>query len=43
MFVGMARSLSKSGAHERYFTGVGSNLTNKHLTKLERYTRDKTL
>ncbi len=43
MFVGMARSITKGGAHERYLTGVGSDLTNKHLTKLRRDTRDKTL
>jgi hypothetical protein len=30
MFVGKARSLPYSGAHEMYFTRIGSGLTRKH-------------
>jgi hypothetical protein len=30
MFVGKARSLPKSGASERCFIHLGSNLTSKH-------------
>ncbi len=35
VFVGEARSLPKSGAPEKCFTRVSSNLTCKHLAKLE--------
>jgi hypothetical protein len=41
MFVGEARSLPKSGAPERFFTRVGSSLTRKHQTRLERLAKDK--
>jgi len=41
MFVGEARSLSYSGAPERSLTLVGSGLTRKHWTRLERLARDK--
>jgi hypothetical protein len=41
IFVVKARSLPKSGAPERQFTWVGSGLTRKHKTKLERLARDK--
>jgi hypothetical protein len=41
MFVGEARSLPKSGAPERFFTRVGSSLTQKHQAKLERLAKDK--
>ncbi len=35
------KSLPQSGVHERCFTWVGSGLTHKHQTMLERLTRDK--
>jgi len=35
MFVGKARSLPQSGAPERHFTQIGSDLTCKHYTRLE--------
>ncbi len=38
---GEARSLPQSVAHERCFTRVGSALTCKHQTRLERLARDK--
>jgi hypothetical protein len=41
MFVGEARSLPWSGLPERGFTWVGSSLTRKHLTRLEKLARDK--
>ncbi len=41
MFVGKVRSLSLSLAPERYSTRVGSNLTLKHQTQLEGFTRNK--
>ncbi len=41
LFVGKARSLSLSGASERSFASVGSRLTCKHYTILERLARDK--
>ncbi len=41
MFVGEARSLPLSGAPERWFTQVGSSLTHKYQTRLERLNRDK--
>jgi hypothetical protein len=41
MFVGYARSLSKSEAPERYFTQVCSGLTCKHLTSMARLYTDK--
>jgi hypothetical protein len=41
MYVGKARSLPYSGASKRYFTLVGSGLTHKHLTWLERLAKDK--
>ncbi len=41
MFVGMAWSLPKSVSAESCFTGVGSGLTCKHLSKLEKLARDK--
>jgi hypothetical protein len=37
----MARSLSESGGPERCFTRLGSGLTYKHHTRLERLARDK--
>ncbi len=40
MFVGKARSLHLSGASERCFFHLGSNLTSKQ-TRLERLARDK--
>ncbi len=40
MFVGEDRSLPQSGAPERGFTQVGSCLTHKHQTRLERLARD---
>jgi hypothetical protein len=36
MLVEKHRSLPLSGAHERCFTRVGSSLTQKHKTRLER-------
>ncbi len=41
VFVGEARSLPQSGAPERSITRVGSSLTHKHQTRLERLDRDK--
>jgi len=41
MFVGMAWSLPKSVSAEGFFTGVGSGLTRKHLTRLENLAGDK--
>jgi hypothetical protein len=41
MFVVKARSLPKSGAPERHFNFVGSGLTRKHFTRLERLARNK--
>ncbi len=41
MFVGEYRSLPLSGAPERCLTRVGSGLTRKNLTRLERLARDK--
>ncbi len=41
VFVDKARSLTYSGARERYFTKVSSGLTDTHQTRLERLTRDK--
>ncbi len=41
MFVGEARSLPKSGAPEGSFTRVGSGLTRKYWTRVERLARDK--
>ncbi len=40
IFIGKAKRLLKSGAPERYFTWVGTSLTCKHLTRLERPARD---
>jgi hypothetical protein len=41
LFVGKARSLSLSGTPEKSFASVGSRLTCKHYTILERLARDK--
>jgi hypothetical protein len=41
MFVGKATGLPESGAPERCFAWVGSGLTNKHYTGLERLAKDK--
>ncbi len=41
MFVGKAKSLPLSGAPESCFGAVGSSLTHKHTTRLERLARDK--
>jgi hypothetical protein len=41
MFVGEARKLPWSEAPERCFTQVGSSLTRKHSTSLEKLARDK--
>jgi hypothetical protein len=41
MFVGKAMSLNCSGTPERCFTRVGSSLTCKHYTRLERLSRIK--
>jgi hypothetical protein len=41
MFVGKASSLPESGAPEMCFTWVGSWLTHKHYTILERLAGDK--
>ncbi len=41
MFIVNSRGLSYSGAPERCFTWVGSGLTCKHVTRLERLARDK--
>ncbi len=41
MFVGEARSLPWREAPERSFTQVGSGLTRKHYTRLERLAKDK--
>jgi hypothetical protein len=39
--VGKDRSLPQSGAPEGFFTRVGSGLTHKHKTRLERLARNK--
>ncbi len=41
MFVDKARSLLLSGASERNFIHLGSSLTSKNYTRLERIARDK--
>ncbi len=41
IFVGKARSLPKSVSSEKDFTWVGSGLSNKHLTRLEKLARSK--
>ncbi len=41
MFVGKARSLPLSRELERSFSQVGSGLTHKHETRLERLARDE--
>ncbi len=41
MFVGKASCLPLSGGHEGYFTQVGSGLTCKHYTRLEKFASDK--
>ncbi len=41
MFVGEARGLPQSGTPERCFTLVGSGLTCKHQTRLERLSQNK--
>jgi hypothetical protein len=41
MFLDKARSLPKGGVPERYIAQVGSCLTHKHRTRLERPARDK--
>ncbi len=41
VFVGKARSLLLSGACERCFIHLGSSLTSKDETSLERFARDK--
>jgi len=41
MFVGKATGPHLSGAPERCFTWVGSGLTRKHYTRLERLVREK--
>ncbi len=41
MFVGKARSLPQSGAHERCITLVGSVLNHNNQTRLERPARDQ--
>jgi hypothetical protein len=41
MFEGEAKSLPKSGAPERCFTQVGSDLNCKHQTRLEKLARDE--
>jgi hypothetical protein len=41
IFVGKARSISKSGAPESFLIQVGSGVTNKHYAKLERLAKDK--
>ncbi len=41
MFMDTASSLSKSGTPEKFFTGVGSGLTGKRNTRLERLGTDK--
>ncbi len=41
MFVGKARSLPWSGAPEMCFTRIGSGLTQKHRTRLEKNASDK--
>ncbi len=41
MFPGKTRDLPQSRATERCFTWVGSGLTQKHYTRLERLARDK--
>ncbi len=42
LFVGKERSLPQGGAAESYFTRVGSSLTCKHYTSLEKLARDGT-
>ncbi len=41
MFVGKAKSLHASGASEMCFIHLGSSLTFKHQTRLERLAMDK--
>jgi hypothetical protein len=41
LFVGKARNLSLSRAHEGFFNRVGSCFTNNHYTRFERIARDK--
>jgi hypothetical protein len=41
IFAGKVSSLDKYGDQERCFTLVGSDLTHKHYTSLERLSRDK--
>ncbi len=41
MFVGKASNQTQSGASEMYFTWVRSGLTFKHLTRLEKFDKDK--
>ncbi len=41
MFVGEVRSLPQRGSLERCFTRVGSSLTHKRQTRLERFARNK--
>jgi hypothetical protein len=41
MLVGKARSLPQNGAPERCFTQIGSGLTRKYYTRLERLAMDK--
>jgi hypothetical protein len=41
LFAGKAKVLLQSGTHESFFTWVGSGLTFKHKTRLERLARDK--
>jgi hypothetical protein len=40
MFAGKARSLHQSVSPERGFTRVGSGLTNRHYTRLEKLSMD---
>ncbi len=41
MFVGKARNLPQNGAPERCFICIGSSITSKYQTSLERLARDK--
>jgi hypothetical protein len=41
IFVVKASRIPKSGTAERCFTQVGSDLMNKHKTRLDRLARDK--
>jgi hypothetical protein len=41
MFGGKARSLYQSGAPERFFSEIGSDLTCKLKTRLEKLSRNK--